>query len=153
MRNLLAAAAFIGLGAMTPGLIVSVMAEPVMEKLDIVTASGRHPFDIELVRSRPDMEKGLMFRRFLPENRGMLFDFREPQMISMWMKNTYLPLDMVFIGKDGKVTHVAANAEPMSETIISSDVPAEAVLEVNAGVAAKLGIHDGDAVHASIFPK
>ena len=149
MRNLLVAAALLGVGSVAAPAV----AEPVMEKLDIVTASGRHPFDIELVKTRADMEKGLMFRRYLPENRGMLFDFREPQMITMWMKNTYLPLDMVFIGRDGKVTHVATNAEPMSETIISSDVPAEAVLEVNAGVAAKLGIHDGDVVHASIFPK
>lgn len=128
------------------------VAEPVSERLTIDTASGSHAFDIELVRSPDDMERGLMFRRTMPEKNGMLFDFGRSQMIMMWMKNTYLPLDMVFIAKDGHVTHVAERAKPMSEAIISSVTPAYSVLEINAGVAAKIGVKAGDVVHATIFP-
>ena len=126
-------------------------AAPVAQRLQIVTASGAHAFDIELVRSRADMEKGLMFRHTMAADHGMLFDFGQPQTITMWMKNTYLPLDMVFIAPDGHVTHVVENAEPMSEAIISSENPALSVLEVNAGVAEKIGVKTGDVVKASLF--
>lgn len=133
-----------------PGVV---SAQPVRERLEIMTASGLHPFDIELVRSEPDMRRGLMFRTSLPADQGMLFDFRRPQPISMWMKNTYISLDMVFIGVDGRITRVAENAEPKSEAIIASETPALAVLELNAGTAKTIGAAPGDLVHASIFPK
>jgi uncharacterized protein len=128
-------------------------AQPVTEKLQINTQSGPHVLDIELVRSDADMERGLMFRKSMPDGHGMLFDFRTAQPIMMWMKNTYIPLDMVFVGTDGHVTHVAEHAVPMSEAIISSEGPALGVLEINAGVAARIGVKPGDVVHASIFPK
>jgi uncharacterized membrane protein (UPF0127 family) len=87
----------------------------------------------------------------MPADRGMLFDFKTEQPVMMWMKNTYLPLDMIFISRDGHVSHVAENAEPLSERIISSNGAVYAVLEVNAGTAAKLGIKPGDRVEHVLF--
>ncbi len=92
-----------------------------------------------------------MHRRYMAANRGMLFDFKTEQPVSMWMKNTYLSLDMIFISRNGSVTHVAADTEPLSERIISSNGPAFAVLEVNAGIAAKIGLKVGDRVQHPIF--
>ncbi len=121
------------------------------EPLEIITASGAHDFAIEVMRTDEERARGLMFRRFMPADRGMLFDFKTEQPVLMWMKNTYIPLDMIFIARNGIVTHVAANAEPMSERTISSGPPAYAVLEVNAGVAAKIGLKPGDKVQHPLF--
>ena len=123
------------------------------EPLEIVTASGRHVFAIEVMRTDEERARGLMFRRFMPADRGMLFDFKTEQPVLMWMKNTYIPLDMIFISRNGTVTSVAANTEPMSERTISSGPPAFAVLEVNAGVAAKIGLKPGDRVAHGLFGK
>jgi uncharacterized membrane protein (UPF0127 family) len=122
-----------------------------LEKLDIVTSSGTHAFSVEVMRSEPERERGLMFRRFLAKDRGMLFDFNAERVVMMWMKNTYLPLDMIFIARTGKVIGVAENAVPLSEKIISSGVPAYAVLEVPAGTVARLGLRIGDSVRHSVF--
>ena len=122
-----------------------------LEPLEIVSASGRHAFSVEVMRTDAERAKGLMFRRFLPADRGMLFDFKTEQSVMMWMKNTYIPLDMVFISRNGTVTHVAENAEPLSERIISSNGPAYAVLEINGGAAARLGIKPGDHVVNGMF--
>ena len=121
------------------------------EPLEIVTASGRHLFAIEVMRTDAERSRGLMFRRFMPADRGMLFDFKTEQPVMMWMKNTYIPLDMIFMSRNGTVTHVAADTEPMSERTISSGPPAFAVLEVNAGVAAKIGLKPGDRVVHPMF--
>ena len=123
-----------------------------LEPLQIVAASGaKFSFQVEVMRTDAERAKGLMFRRFLPADRGMLFDFKTEQPVMMWMKNTYLPLDMIFISRKGLVTHVAENAEPLSERIISSNGPVFAVLEVNAGTAARLGIKAGDRVDHPLF--
>ncbi|WP_131194341.1 DUF192 domain-containing protein [Lichenihabitans psoromatis] len=124
-----------------------------LEPLSIVTASGSHPFEVEVMRTDPERERGLMERRYLPPNRGMLFDFKTPQPVMMWMKNTYIPLDMVFIDKQGRVVSTTENAEPMSERIISSKGVTLGVLEVNAGVIAKIGVKIGDKVENAMFPK
>src|SRR5205807_1513412 len=84
------------------------------ERLAIVTASGTHEFSVEVARSGPQRERGLMFRRFLPQERGMLFNFATERPVMMWMKDTYLPLDMIFIGRAGKVVGLAENTEPLS---------------------------------------
>ena len=123
------------------------------EPLEITTASGPHGFAVEVMRTDEERARGLMFRRFMPADRGMLFDFKTEQPVLMWMKNTYIPLDMIFISRTGTVTHVAANTEPMSERTISSGPPAYAVLEVNAGVAAKIGLKPGDRVKHPMFGK
>jgi uncharacterized protein len=125
----------------------------VLERLEIVTASGTHEFSVEVMRTGPQLERGLMFRRFLPQDRGMLFDFGTERPVMMWMKNTYLPLDMIFIGRAGKVVGLAENTEPLSEKIISSGAPAYGVLEVNAGTAARIGLRIGDSVHHPLFGK
>ena len=128
-------------------------AEVPLETLDIVTASGPHRFAVEVMRTEPQLEHGLMDRRHLAADRGMLFDFKTAKPVMMWMKNTYISLDMVFIGADGRVVSTAQNTEPMSETIIRSNGDALGVLEVNAGTVAKFGVKAGDKVENGMFPK
>ena len=120
-------------------------------KLVIETAKGKFPFTIELAMTEPQMEQGLMYRRELAPDAGMLFDYRTPETITMWMKNTFIPLDMVFIGADGKVVDFRERAVPFSLDIIASKVPARAVLEVNSGTVQRLGIKLGDVVHHPFF--
>ncbi len=120
-------------------------------KLVITTAKGQFPFDIELALTPPQMEQGLMYRRTLAADAGMLFDYGNPQPIAMWMKNTFIPLDMIFIAKDGKVVDFHERAVPMSLDTIESKVPAKAVMEVNAGTVARLGVKIGDTVHYTAF--
>ena len=120
-------------------------------KLVIETAKGKFPFDIELALSPPQMMQGLMFRRALAADAGMLFDYGSPQPIAMWMKNTLIPLDMMFIANDGKVVDFHERAVPMSLDAIETKVPARAVLEVNAGTVARLGVQVGDTVHHISF--
>jgi len=120
-------------------------------KLVIETAKGKFPFDIELALTPPQMEQGLMFRRSLAADAGMLFDYGGPQPIAMWMKNTLIPLDMVFIGKDGTVVDFRERAVPMSLDTIEPKMPARAVLEVNAGTAQRLRLQVGDTVHHAFF--
>lgn len=124
-----------------------------LEPLEIVTSTGSHEFLVEMARTEAQREHGLMFRRSMPPERGMLFGFESERPVMMWMKNTYLPLDMIFIGKSGKVVGLAENTEPLSEKIIPSGAPAFSVLEVNAGVAARIGLKIGDLVRHPLFAK
>ena len=94
---------------------------------------------------------GLMYRKELADGKGMLFDFSPEQEVSMWMKNTYIPLDMIFIRADGRILRIAENTEPMSTRIIASGGLAKAVLEVIAGTAQKYGIAPGDRVAHPLF--
>lgn len=120
-------------------------------RLGIVTVSGTHEFSVEVMRSRDELEKGLMFRRQMGADSGMLFDFGTPQAVSMWMKNTYLPLDMVFVGRDGRVVSVKEGAVPMSEEVISSGGLVTGVIEINAGTAKRIGVRPGDRVLHPMF--
>jgi uncharacterized protein len=119
--------------------------------IEIVSKSGVHAFSVELATNDEERERGLMFRKELPEGQGMLFDFQTEQPVSFWMHNTYISLDMIFIRANGRISHIAENAKPMSDDLIPSDGPVRAVLEVIAGTAAKLGIAPGDRVTGSIF--
>jgi uncharacterized protein len=121
------------------------------QTLEIATKSGVHVFSVELAVTEEERERGLMFRRSVPEFTGMLFDFEEDQPVSMWMKNTYVSLDMIFIQSDGRIRRVAENTEPESEKIIRSGGPVRAVLEVVGGTARKLGIEAGDRVASPIL--
>jgi uncharacterized membrane protein (UPF0127 family) len=123
------------------------------DTIEIVTSSGVHAFAVELATNDAERERGLMFRKELPDGHGMLFDFQTDQPVSFWMHNTYLPLDMIFIQGSGRISHIAENAEPMSDTLIPSDGPVRAVLEVIAGTAQKFNIAPGDQVTGSIFGK
>jgi uncharacterized membrane protein (UPF0127 family) len=117
--------------------------------LVLKTATGDHSFNIEVAKTREEQALGLMFRRSLPENAGMLFLYSPPQPAAMWMRNTLIPLDMVFIAPDGSVLRIESNTEPLSTTVIPSDGDISAVLELNAGQADKIGLRRGDKV---IYP-
>ncbi len=112
--------------------------------LKIETKSGPVVLDVEIAATDPARQHGLMFRRELPANQGMIFLFDGEQQISMWMKNTYIPLDMVFVGDDWRIVHIARDAEPLSTSIIPSVRPASRVLEIAGGQAEKLGLAAGD---------
>ena len=119
--------------------------------LEIATKTGVRVFAVELAVTDEERAKGLMFRKELPEGRGMLFDFKREQPVSMWMQNTYVSLDMIFIRDDGRIARIAENTEVLSERIIPSGAPVRAVLEVVAGTARKLGIAPGDRVAHPLF--
>jgi hypothetical protein len=119
--------------------------------LEIATKSGVRVFSVELAVTDDERAKGLMFRKEVPEGYGMLFDFKKEQQVTMWMKNTYVSLDMIFIGDNGRIARIAERTTPESENIISSGQPVRAVLEVVAGTAKKLGIAAGDKVAHPIF--
>jgi uncharacterized membrane protein (UPF0127 family) len=123
-----------------------------LETLTILTQGGqRHPFQVEVARNDQDRAQGLMNRRVMAPDRGMLFDFAKVEPVSMWMKNTYLSLDMLFIRADGSIARIAPNTEPLSTRTIPSGEAVLAVLELNAGIAAKLGIKAGDRVEHPLF--
>jgi uncharacterized protein len=122
------------------------------DRLTIETADGRSlEFEIELALTVAQRSQGLMFRRDLPDMSGMLFVYDKDWDISMWMKNTVIPLDMLFIKRDGRILSIAERAVPFSLETISSGQPASGVLEINGGAAARLGIHRGDRVRYSAF--
>ncbi|MEA2838074.1 MAG: uncharacterized protein QOD89_2624 [Bradyrhizobium sp.] len=122
-----------------------------IQPLEIVTKSGVHVFSVEMATTEKEKETGLMYRKELADGKGMLFDFSPEQQISMWMKNTYISLDMIFIRADGRILRIAENTEPESTRIISSGGPAKGVLEVIAGTAKKYGIAPGDRVAHPLF--
>ena len=125
-----------------------------LENLSVATQGGqRQTFRVEVARNDADRAQGLMFRRSMPADQGMLFDFGRVEPVSMWMQNTYLPLDMLFIRADGTIARIAANTEPLSTRTIPSGEPVLSVLELNAGTAAKLGIKPGDRVEHPLFKR
>lgn len=121
------------------------------QPLEIVTKNGVQVFSVEMATTDEEKQTGLMYRKELADGKGMLFDFNPEQDISMWMKNTYVSLDMIFIRADGRILRIAENTEPLSTRIISSGGPARAVLEVVAGTAQKYGIRPGDRVGHPLF--
>ena len=125
------------------------MAQTTFEREDLLiqTRSGKvHRFDVELALTTEQRSQGLMHRESMPQDHGMLFDFGESRPVSMWMRNTPLPLDMLFIQRDGTISHIHRKAVPFSEAIIDSRGPVNYVLELNGGRAAALGIDVGDRV-------
>jgi uncharacterized protein len=122
-----------------------------LEALEIMTSTGRHAFEVEIAKDDASRERGLMDRRYMAADRGMLFEFDRDAPAAFWMKNTYIPLDMIFIARSGLVTHIVANAEPLSERVIPSGGPCAAVLELNGGTAASIGLKVGDKVLHPFF--
>lgn len=145
-RHLIAVAAFLYVALSHAAAVAADQ-----QTLEIVTKNGVHVFSVELAANDADRAKGLMFRKELPEGQGMLFDFKQEQEISMWMRNTYIPLDMLFINADGRIRRIAENTVPFSERTIPSGGPVRGVLEVIGGTAKKLGIAPGDRVAHPIF--
>jgi uncharacterized membrane protein (UPF0127 family) len=112
----------------------------------VITASGRHDFKVWIADNEKSRERGLMFIKSLPPDQGMLFLFEEPRYAAFWMKNTYLSLDLVFIGPDGVVVNIARGAKPQSLEPIESEAPVKGVLELLAGTAVKIGLTPGSHV-------
>lgn len=145
--SFLAGMALLGAGA------TSATAEIKMRRdtMTLHTARGTHRIEIEVAESEPEKAHGLMFRQSLGDNAGMLFPYSPPQEITMWMRNTFIPLDMIFIRADGTVLRVEAHTEPHSERIIPSRGDATGVLEMKAGSAERLGLKPGDRVEHPHF--
>ena len=117
----------------------------------IETASGPHSFQTEIADTDPTRARGLMFRRHMAGDHAMLFVWDAPIEAAMWMKNTYIPLDMLFVAGDGRVVYIAANTKPQSLDVITAGRPVKAVIELAGGVAARLGIKPGDRVRHPRF--
>ena len=140
------------LGLAAPRVVAEEQSAAVQtERLEIVTATGPHAFNVEVARNEKDRARGLMFRRSLPQDHGMLFLFENERPIAMWMKNTYIPLDMVFVSRKGRVTSIARGAIPLSEAVIPSGGPVYAVIELAAGAADAIGLSVGDQVRHPEF--
>jgi len=129
-----------------------VAAKMRQDRLWLLTAGGHEtPINVEIAEAPKEKELGLMFRTEVPEGTGMLFPYDAPREITMWMHNTYIPLDMVFIRADGVVHRIEQRAQPLSDRIISSHGPVTAVLELPGGDAERLGLKPGDRVRHPYF--
>jgi uncharacterized protein len=117
-----------------------------LEPLQVVTSRGPQKFMVEVARSFRQREYGLMCRKSLAPDRGMLFLFETPDMLAFWMRNTLIPLDIIYIGQDGRVVSMVQNAQPLNEAPLPSAGPAIATLELAAGRAAQIGLLPGDRV-------
>ena len=121
--------------------------------LAIETRTGEVALQVQVADNDVRRQTGLMFRKSMPETEGMLFIFQETRFVSFWMKNTFIPLDLLFVDDDGTVTSIARDTTPFSLEPIPSEKPSRAVLEINAGASARLGIEVGDHLrHAAFEP-
>ncbi len=129
----------------------SLEAKMRQDNLTLVTATGERAIVIEVAETLEEKSLGLMFRSSLADGQGMLFPYQGPQEITMWMRNTLIPLDMVFIRADGTVHRIEARTEPLSERTIGSQGPVTAVLELAGGAAERFGLKVGDKVRHPHF--
>jgi hypothetical protein len=133
-------------------VVAAVPAKAFSHDILLILANGNSfRFNVELAISPDERAAGLMFRKELAPNAGMLFLYPQDQAVTFWMKNTYLPLDMVFIAADGKITQVVKGAKPLSEDLIPSDSSIRGVLELNAGITDQFNIRPGDQVDFKAF--
>lgn len=137
--------------ALSLGGNLSAQAEMRKDVLKLITTSGEHTFDVEVAETAQQKARGLMFRRSLAENVGMLFPYDPPGEATMWMRNTYISLDMIFIRADGVVHRIEEATEPFSEAVIASAGNVSAVLELNAGMAKRIGLKPGDRTVHRLF--
>ena len=117
----------------------------------IVSRSGEHKFVVDVATTMAQRQMGLMYRKKMARNSGMMFDFGEEQLIAMWMKNTLIPLDMLFVDKTGRILQIERATTPLSLETIAGRRPAMSVIELNAGLTEELGISEGDQVMHNIF--
>ena len=132
------------LALLLPGQAIGAACAP--DQLDLRWQGGKAHLSVEIADDAAERAKGLMFRTKMGADEGMIFPMDPPRGAAFWMKNTVLPLDILFVGVDGKVSNIAANAKPYDETPLPSVGLAKGVLELNAGRAAQLGIVPGDTV-------
>ncbi len=145
---------FLGMAVATLMLVACAATSTVAQTEDIVITGKRgkqEAFQVEVVSKDEDRARGLMGRTSLPERGGMLFVFQTVQSSAFWMKNTLIPLDMIFIDESGKIVKIHSMAVPHSREVIKSGVPVKAGLEINGGMARKLGLKAGDIVHHRVF--
>lgn len=129
------------------------VAASASETLKVTSADGVvHVFNVEVARTSADITRGLMFRQSLPADGGMLFDLGQEKDVAFWMKNTLIPLDMLFISRSGEVVKIHPQAQPKDLTPIPSEQPVIAVLEINGGRAAMLGLAKGSHVSGVLWP-
>ena len=121
------------------------------DQLTIESSARRLEFQVEMATTPDQRAYGLMFRENLSDDHGMLFDFGHPQPVAMWMRNTYIPLDMLFIDAAGRIVRIVHEAQPLSDTVLDSGEPVRAVLELRGGLTAELGIEPGDRVAHRLF--
>lgn len=134
------------------GSPASLKAGAAVEVLTIRTASGKEvAYQVEIADTDASRQKGLMYRTEMPSNRGMLLDFGAPEKVSIWMKNTFIPLDIIYVDAAGIITQIVEQAEPQSTSLMNSNARVRAVLEVNAGQAAYHGFKAGDQVIHHVF--
>ena len=150
-RNVLAFALILFLALLPAFPVAADAGLAKIEPLTIATDGDAWMFTVEIADTEPLRERGLMFRQRLAEDRGMLFDFGEPRQVAMWMKNTLIPLDMLFIRKDGTIAYIAENTVPGSLDAVGVTEPVLAVLELAGGVTRKHGIRAGDTVYHRLF--
>lgn len=140
----------VGLALVWLGLLIPATAAD-LTPLTAITSKGEHVFQVEVADTNETRAKGLMFRTEMPKDVGMLFDFKSEQPVFFWMKNTYLPLDMIFIRSNGTIARIEANTVPLSERTVPSGSPVRYVLELNAGRAAEIGLKAGDRIRHAII--
>jgi uncharacterized membrane protein (UPF0127 family) len=143
----------IGLAFLLSALPAWALENFTASELTVITAGGPQKFKIELALSDAQMEQGLMFRRSLAPDAGMLFDFKTPTNVTMWMKNTLIPLDMLFVDEHGQIIDIHERAVPQSLEVIAAKGPARYVVELNGGTVARLGIKRGDKVTSPYIEK
>lgn len=136
----------LGLAVLLAAAIPTAVAQVSQDRLEIVSATGRHAFRVEVADTDEKRAEGLMYRTKLDPDYGMLFDFKREQNVYFWMKNTYVSLDMIFVRADGTIAHIAEDTVPLSEATVSSRAPVRFVFEVVAGTTKRLGIKPGDRV-------
>jgi uncharacterized membrane protein (UPF0127 family) len=147
MKKLLSIVLLFSLVGAGPAVAQGLLAKFERSNLTIIGATDRHEFDVELALTPDQRSQGLMYRREMAKDGGMLFDFGPDYgRASMWMKNTFIPLDMLFIKSDGRIESIAERTTPHSLEAISSRGPVRYVLELNGGTAARLGIGPGDRI-------
>lgn len=140
--------------ALAPSAALAQAAAPgAPEQLTIVSGDKRHVFQVEVMRTPDQRARGLMHRNYMPADRGMLFDFARNEPVAMWMQNTYITLDMLFIRADGTIARIAERTEPLSTRTIPSGEPVLSVLEINGGISDKLGIKPGDRIEHALFKR
>ncbi len=145
-------AVFAALLVFVSGLFAETLGAPLEKRpLTFITAHGRHSITVEVADTDQARSTGLMFRRSIGADEGMIFIFPEDQTVSMWMKNTYIPLDMIFVRKNGVIQRIETDTEPLSESVIDSGGKVRAVIEMKAGSAERLGLKPGDKVDYPAF--
>ena len=140
---------FVRIAAFGAALLLSLSAlaqDGARESLTISTDAGEQTFSVEIADDPRERARGLMFRRSMGADEGMLFDFGAEEPASFWMRNTYIPLDMIFINDDGSIDSIAERTTPLSEKSVPSKGPVRFVLEINSGLSDRLGIEEGDQV-------